>query len=110
MAGLVQKLSKNSIQNIKEFLFSLVKLLQNQVEFAHLVSWIRKGIYRFQLLFFVQKIFVMVEQSLTKFGRILTKFAIVGYTIYTLGYSSSSNSSGSTSVAHSSRTYIETLR
>ena len=51
----------------------------------------------------------MVEQSLTKFGRILTKFAIVGYTIYTLGYSSS-NSSGSTSVAHSSRTYIETLR
>ena len=64
MADLVQKLSKNSIQNVKEFLFSLVKLLQNQVEFAHLVSWIRKGFYRFQLLFFVQKIFYGYNRAL----------------------------------------------
>ena len=108
MTDLVQKLSKNSIQNIKEFLFYLVKLLQNQVEFAHLVSWTRKGLYRFQLLLFAQKISYGRTEAFnvwTKFGKICHS----GLHHLTLGYSSS-NSSGSTSVAHSSRTYIETLR
>ena len=109
MADLVQKLCKNSIQNIKEFLFfSLAKLLQNQVEFAHLVSWIRKGFYRFQLLFFAQKISYGRTEPYnvwTKFGKICHS----GLHHLTLVYSSS-NSGGSTSVAHSSRTYIETLR